>query len=85
MKTRLKITINLDAAAIRPRRASAVRPPTASKIRGTGIPRHNNYTHIRIQTSDNVGWDLLKFCVVFTIFDNFLGMVHKPVDRLTTE
>ena len=45
-----------------------------SELTITGIPRHNNYTHIRIQTSDNVGWDLLKFCVVFTIFDNFLAI-----------
>jgi len=40
----------------------------------TGIPRRNNYTHIFIQTGDNVGWDLLKFCVVFTISDNFLAI-----------
>jgi len=40
----------------------------------TGIPRSNNYTHIFIQTGDNVGWDLLKFCVVFTISDNFLAI-----------
>ena len=40
----------------------------------TGIPRRNNYTYIFIQTGDNVGWDLLKFYVVFTIFDNFLSI-----------
>ena len=40
----------------------------------SGIPRRNNYTHIFIQTGDNVGWDLLKFCVVFTISDNFLAV-----------
>ncbi len=44
------------------------------KVSRPGIPRRNNYTYIFIQTGDNVGWDLLKFCVVFTIFDNFLAI-----------
>jgi len=40
----------------------------------TGIPRSNNYTHIFIQTVDNVGWDLQNFSVVFTIFDHYLAI-----------
>jgi hypothetical protein len=43
----------------------------------TGIPRRNNCTHVFIQTGDNVGWDLLKYCVVFSIFDNFLAINLK--------